>query len=588
MNLSILLLAMSHLVPLPVRMEERPGVFTPPTPSTNPADLGPRLELTTHNANPDLAPEGYELIVNPDRVIIRAPQPAGLFYGTQTLRQLLPGPIPCLRIEDKPRFSWRGAMLDVARHFFPKEFVKRYIDLLAFHKLNVLHLHLTDDQGWRIEIKKHPKLTQIGAWREETNGDGKRYGGYYTQDDLREIVAYAAARHITVVPEIEMPGHALAALAAYPELSCTGGPFKVRTRWGIEQDVYCAGNEKTFEFLQEVLDEVLAIFPSQFIHIGGDECPKARWKKCPKCQARIKAEGLKNEHELQSYFIRRMEKYLSSKGRRLIGWSEIREGGLPKNAALMDWIGGAVEGASDGHDVVMSPTSHCYFDYYQSQDTANEPKAIGGYIPLSKVYAFEPVPAKLAPSFHQHILGAQANLWTEYISTPQQAEYMTFPRLCALAEVVWSPADTRNWDDFSARLKTHLKRLDALGVNYRRDTSVPLGEWRPEQIRTASSILEWDATKAITASGEYRVSLSWTKGAHGLDIAWVALLEDGREISRDTHTGFTGGRPKQPVYTVNLPSHRAGARYTIQACVAGNGGTDSHGIVTITPKKATP
>jgi hexosaminidase len=451
-------LAMSNLIPLPAKLEQRPGSFTP-------GNLDAQIELTT---KPGLGPEGYELTVTPERVIIRASQPAGIFYGKQTLQQLLPGPIPCLHIEDRPRFPWRGAMLDVARHFFPKEFVKRYIDLLALHKLNTLHLHLTDDQGWRVEIKKYPKLTEVGSWRAETNGDGKRYGGFFTQDDLREIVAYAAERHITVVPEIEMPGHGLAALTAYPELSCTGGPFKVRTRWGVEPDVYCAGNEKTFAFVQDVLDEVLAIFPSKFIHIGGDECPKARWKKCPKCQARMKAEGLKNEHELQSYFIRRIEKHLSSKGRRLIGWSEIREGGLAKNAALMDWIGGAVEGASAGHDVVMSPTSHCYFDYYQSQDKKAEPKAIGGFIPLSKVYAFEPVPAKLAPQFHKHILGAQANLWTEYIPTPQQAEYMTFPRLCALAEVVWSPAAARNWDDFSVRLTQHLKHLDALKVNYRK------------------------------------------------------------------------------------------------------------------------
>lgn len=479
-----LFLAMSvAIIPEPASLETRPGVFTPGQRTRIVADAGLQsaapllgfrvgrtgeIILTTRDAKPSLGPEGYELTVTTNRVVIRAPQPAGIFYGTQTLRQLLPGPIPCLHIEDQPRFQWRGALLDVGRHFFRKDFLKRYIDLLAFHKLNVLQLHLTDDQGWRVEIKKYPKLTRIGSWRAETTGDGKRHGGYYTQYDLREIVAYAAERHITIVPEIEMPGHSLSALAAYPELSCTGGPFKVRTKWGIEPDVHCAGNEKTFEFLQNVLDEVMAIFPSEFIHIGGDECPKYRWKTCPKCQARIKTEGLKDEHELQSYFVRRIEKYLNSKGRRLIGWTEIREGGLARNAAIMDWKGGAVEAASEGHDVVMSPTTHCYFDYYQSQDKTTEPKAIGGFLPLSKVYWFEPVPAKLAPEFHKHILGAQANLWTEYIPTPPQAEYMTFPRLCALAEVVWSPIAKRNWEDFSVRLTQHLKRLDALGVNYRK------------------------------------------------------------------------------------------------------------------------
>lgn len=581
MNMSILLLAMSNIIPLPAKIETRPGVFTP----TNPANLGAQLELTTENANPALSPEGYELTVTANRVVIRAPHPAGLFYGTQTLRQLLPGPIPCLHIEDQPRFPWRGAMLDVGRHFFPKEFVKRYLDLLAFHKLNTLHLHLTDDQGWRIEIKKHPKLTSVGSWRDETTGDGKRYGGFYTQDDLREIVAYAAARHITVVPEIEMPGHALAALTAYPELSCTGGPFKVRTKWGVEPDVYCAGNEKTVAFVQDVLDEVLAIFPSKFIHIGGDECPKARWKKCPKCQARMQAEGLKNEHELQSYFIRRIEKHLNAKGRRLIGWSEIREGGLAQNAAVMDWIGGALEAATAGHDVVMSPTSHCYFDYYQSQDHSTEPKAIGGYLPLNKVYSFEPIPAKLAPELHKHILGAQGNVWTEYIPTPQQVEYMSFPRLCALAEVVWAPAAARNWDDFSARLKAHLPRLTQIGVNYRPlDTSIQVGSWKPEQIRNIATTLEWDVTKQLTAPGPWRVNLSYTKGVHGIDIAWVALLADGKEVARDTHNGFTGGKPRNPIYALDLPALKPGTRYTLQANVTGNGGTNSHGIVSITPK----
>jgi hexosaminidase len=438
------------------------------------------IRLVLDSAATRFGTEAYRLDVSDQGVLLQAKSGAGLFYGVQTLLQLLPPvafsaepvkrevwEVPCVAVADHPRFSWRGAMLDVCRHFFDKEFVKRYIDLLALHKLNVFHFHLTDDQGWRVEIKKFPRLTEVGAWRDETMGDGTRHGGFFTQDDIREIVGYAASRYITVVPEIEMPGHALAALAAYPDLSCTGGPFKVWTQWGIAEDVFCAGNESTFEFLDGILDEVLELFPSEFVHIGGDECPKVRWQSCAKCQARIRGEGLHDEHELQSYFIRRIERYLKSKGRRLVGWSEIREGGLAPSAVVMDWIGGGAEAAEAGHDAIMSPTTHCYFDYYQSQDRSSEPRAIGGYTPLEKVYAFDPIPAGLAPAHHRHILGGQANLWTEYIATPEHVEYMTFPRLAALAEVLWSPAESLDWDDFYARLKVHLERLDALHVNFR-------------------------------------------------------------------------------------------------------------------------
>jgi hexosaminidase len=361
----------------------------------------------------------------------------------------------------------------------PVEFVKKYIDLLAIHKMNRFHWHLTEDQGWRIEIMKYPKLAEISAWRDESlighasekprQFDGKPHGGFYTQDEIREVVAYAAERYITVVPEIEMPGHSQAALAAYPELSCTGGPFKVQTMWGIHEDVYCAGNEKTFEFLENVLAEVLELFPGEYIHVGGDECPKDRWEKCPKCQSRIKSEGLEDENELQSYFIKRMEKFLNAHDRRLIGWDEILEGGLAPNATVMSWRGeeGGIKAAKAGHDVVMAPTSHTYFDYYQA-DPENEPLAIGGMLPIETVYSYDPVPAELNEEQITHILGVQAQVWTEYIPTPEKAEYMAYPRACALAEIAWTPADQKDYERFSRSLARHLKRLDMLDVNYRK------------------------------------------------------------------------------------------------------------------------
>lgn len=433
--------------------------------------------LTTSGAPETLGEEGYELTIAPQSVVLRARAARGLIYGVQTLRQLLPldakaaATWPCLKVVDRPRYPWRGMLLDCGRHFMRKEFVKRYIDLLSYHKLNVLHWHLTEDQGWRIEIKKYPKLTEIGAWRKITRdseqpGDASgRYGGFYTQDEVREIVAYAANRGITVVPEIEMPGHSLAALASYPELSCTGGPFDVRTEWGITDDVYCAGNDQTFAFLEDVLTEVLALFPSEFIHIGGDECPKARWQKCPKCQARIKAEGLKDERELQSYFIRRIERFLNSHNRRLIGWDEILEGGLAPNATVQAWrsMDHAVTAARAGHDVICSPTSHCYIDYPQYADPAR-PEWMG-FITLEKSYAFEPTPAALTPEQARHVLGLEGTMWTERAPMPR-VDHQVFPRMCALAEAAWSPAETRNAADFARRMDTHYARLEALGVTY--------------------------------------------------------------------------------------------------------------------------
>ncbi len=435
--------------------------------------------------------ENYTLHISPVGIIINANSEVGVFYAFQTLRQIMRldamadahgqlrvWKIPSVDIRDEPLFPYRGLHLDVSRHFMPIEFVKKYIDLLAYYKMNRFHWHLTDDQGWRIEIKRYPKLQEIAAWRDQTQAgragdtsavyDGKRYGGYYTQAQIKEVVRYAMDRGVMVIPEIEMPGHSLAALAAYPELSCTAGPFKVGQTWGVFDDVYCP-KEETFTFLQNVLDEVIALFPSPYIHIGGDECPKKRWKESQFCQSLMQQEGLKNEMELQSYFIQRIEKYLNSKGKSIIGWDEILEGGLAANATVMSWRGtdGGIAAAKAGHDVIMTPGDYCYFDHYQA-DPKNEPLAIGGFTPLDTVYAFNPVPGVLNKEEAKHILGAQGNLWTEYISTPEQAEYMAFPRAIALAEVLWTPPERRAWPSFLERLHHQIDRLDGMKVHYAR------------------------------------------------------------------------------------------------------------------------
>ena len=443
---------------------------------------GPVLRLVRDQRASDHA-EGYRLRVDGTRVEIAAPHDAGLFYGLQTLRQLLPitgngnVSLSAVEVRDAPRFSYRGMHLDVSRHFMPLEFVKKYIDLMAMYKMNTFHWHLTEDQGWRLQINRYPLLTEVGSCRKETMvakqfnpyvGDGIRHCGFYTQEQAREIVQYAAERFITVIPEIEMPGHSLAALAAYPSLACTAGPFEVATRWGVFDDVYCP-TEETFTFLENVLDEVTRIFPSRYIHIGGDEVPKKRWKESQYAQSLMQREGLKDEHELQSYFIRRIEKVLNARGRRLIGWDEILEGGLAPDATVMSWRGteGGIAAARQKHDVIMTPGSHLYFDHYQAEP-AGEPLAIGGFSPIEKVYSFEPVPAELTEMEARHILGAQANVWTEYIKTPDHVEYMVFPRMLALSEVVWSPKERRSFEDFAVRLRQELPRLDRLGVRYRR------------------------------------------------------------------------------------------------------------------------
>ena len=426
--------------------------------------------------------EAYQLTANSKNVTITAADPAGIFYGIQTLLQLVgtDGVIPAAAIEDHPRFSWRGFMLDVSRHFFPKEYIMEVLDYLALHKMNTFHWHLTDDQGWRIEIKRYPLLTEVGAWRVDREdehwnswtpalpGEEATYGGFYTQEEIKAIVQYANDRHITIIPEIEMPGHTSAVLAAYPGLGCTGKQLQVPSGglWPIT-DIYCAGKEETFDFIQNVLTEVLDLFPSTYIHIGGDEANKKEWETCRDCQARIRQEGLADEHELQSYFITRIEKFLNANGRQLIGWDEILEGGLAPNAAVMSWRGmeGGIEAAKSGHPVVMTPTSHCYFDYYQGKPEL-EPIAIGGYLPLEKVYEFEPVPAELSELERQNILGGQANLWTEYVYDQDKADYMIFPRLSAMAEALWSSPDRKDYEDFATRLNQLLPLYDRYEIQY--------------------------------------------------------------------------------------------------------------------------
>jgi hexosaminidase len=438
------------------------------------------IEFTSAGSE-SLPPEGYRLVVEPNRVRIVG-QPAGLFYGMQTLTQLLaPGTRPPLALEaveitDAPRFGYRGLLLDVARHFYPVEFVKKLLDLMAQYKLNRFHWHLTDDQGWRIEIKRYPRLTQIGAYRKETIklqffypyvGDGVPHGGYYTQEQIRDIVDYARDRHITVIPEIEMPGHARAALASYPELACTPGPFEVSTVWGVHKDVFCP-KEVTFRFLEGVLTEVVDLFPGPYVHIGGDEVPKDRWKESPLARAVIRREGLQNEEELQSYFIRRIEKFLNAKGKRLIGWDETLEGGLAPNAIVMSWRGegGGIEAARQGHEVVMAPTGYCYLDYVQG-DLRREPLNIGARLTMDTAYSYDPIPEELQPSEARYILGAQGAMWTEYQKTPEAVEYMVFPRLLALSEVVWSRPERKNYEDFLRRLPYHLGRLQRQSVAFR-------------------------------------------------------------------------------------------------------------------------
>lgn len=441
--------------------------------------------------DPQLGAEGYKINISPESIEILANNEAGFFYAIQSLLQLLPAEIysntavhrnewsiPAATITDVPQFEYRGLHLDVGRHLYPVAFIKKYIDLMSMQKMNRFHWHLTEDQGWRMEVKKYPKLTEIGSMRKETIinrystatpgiYDNTPYGGFYTQEEIKEVVAYAQERYITIIPEIDLPGHMLAALATYPELGCTGGPYEVGTRWGIYDDVLCAGNESIYPFIEDILHEVFKLFPGEYVHIGGDECPKTRWKSCPKCQAKIKALNLKDEHELQSYVIRRVEKFLNENGKQLIGWDEILEGGIAPNAALMSWRGvaGGITAAKSKHPVIMTPNTYVYLDHYQSNMDIS-PLANGRICSLERTYSYDPIPKELTEEEASYIKGIQANVWTEYIKTPEQVEYMTYPRANAVAEIGWSSPEHKNWEDYLRRLQLQFERWRFYGLNY--------------------------------------------------------------------------------------------------------------------------
>ena len=535
--------------------------------------------------------EGYVLTTTADGIRLNGQTENGVFYGIQTLRKAIPAEagkvailLPAGEIKDEPRFVYRGMHLDVGRHFFPVEFVKKYIDLLALHNMNTLHWHLTEDQGWRIEIKKYPKLTEIGSMRSRTvigrntqEYDNTPYGGYYTQEQAKEIVKYAQERYVTVIPEVDLPGHMLAALASYPELGCTGGPYEVCPRWGVFPDVICIGNEKAMQFLEDVMAEIIEIFPSEYIHIGGDEAPRDRWKVCPKCQARIRKEGLKAdknhtaEDRLQSYCMTRIEKFLNSKGRRIIGWDEILEGDVAPNATVMSWRGsaGGIKAAQLGHDVIMTPNSHCYFDYYQTADTKDEPLGIGGYVPVEKVYSLEPT-ASLTEEQAQHILGAQANLWTEYIATTEHVEYMVLPRMAALAEVQWTRPEKKDYKDFTQRLPRIMEFYKRDGLNYAKHVFDIKAEYKSTKeesgkgaivailttIDNAPIYYTLDGTEPTTSSKLYNgTGIVINQSA---DLRAVAIRPEGKSKTVEKKITFS----KATLCPIELPDVQPSSKYS--------------------------
>ena len=530
-------------------------------------------------------PEGYTLTVSPEGVTIAGATPAGVFYGIQTLRKSLPiaqgKPIqlPAVTINDAPRFSYRGAHLDVSRHYFTVDSIKQFIDMLALHNMNRFHWHLTDDQGWRFETKKYPKLNTIGTQRAQTvigrnsgEYDGKPYGPYlYTQDECREIVAYAAERHITIIPEIDLPGHMQAALAAYPELGCTGGPYEVWQMWGVSDDVLCAGNDATLQFITDILGEVIEVFPSEYIHVGGDECPKTRWEMCPKCQARIKALGIKGDQKnsaemyLQSFVIGYAEKFLNTHGRRIIGWDEILEGELAPTATVHSWrgVGGGLEAAKRGHDCIMSPNTYMYFDYYQTKHTDTEPLAIGGYVPIETVYNYEPMHPSLTAEEQKHIIGVQANLWTEYVTSYRHVEYMELPRMAALCEVQWCSPEKKDYADFLQRLLSMVDLYDVKGYNYAKhifdvDGTFSIDTTKNAVVATMETIDDspiyytMDGTEPTTKSPRYKAPVAITKSC---TFKAKAIGKRGETRTFEENVAFSKSTAK-PI-TLLQPAHRS-------------------------------
>ena len=576
--------------------------------------------LTTNASMQSLGGEGYELTVDTNSVVVRAPGQAGVFYGIQTILQLLPPEIysprpgagvswtmPCLYIKDSPRFAWRGWMLDSVRHFFTVDEVKRFIDSMAMHKLNVFHWHLDDDSGWRLEIKKWPLLTEVGGWRTDMmfglnprasmawREDGM-YGGFYTQAEAREIVEYAAQRHIMVVPEIEMPGHSSSALAAYPQFacgcaSCYNGPYSLNVTSYVG-GVFCIARPETLEFLKDVLTEVMDVFPGPYIHIGGDEVRFNNWQNHSLDQQRTNELGISSMQVYQGHFTQQIADWVKSQGRVMMGWSEIMNGGLVTNAALMDWKNGAdsraMQAATNRQPVVMCPSATLYINKYETGTGSygegviwsNEPPAQPGLVTLPAVYAFEPIPSGLPPAFTNYILGAQGNSWTEFIPSLQNMEFRIYPRLSAIAEVSWTQPSLKNWTGFTNRLTTHKQRLECAGINFNPSQTPPqLGAWNSSMVSTTYQVVEWDVTTGITDAGEVDVSFCYKSGANGLDIAWAALVENGVEVDRDTHAGWTGYTPKAAVYVLRLRAYRPGAVYTLRASAASRGGTHANGII---------
>ena len=571
------------------------------------------VTLTLDRGLKRLGREGYRLEITPSGVRIRAFAPAGIFYAIQSLRQLLPADamrgsraaevrwaVPAASIEDRPRFRWRGAHLDVVRHFMGMDVVLRFVDLLAMHKLNFFHWHLVGDQGWRVEIRKYPRLVQVGG---KTDFDSFTpaqpgqpanivRGGYYTQEDIREVVRYAAARHITVVPEIEMPHHSGAAIAAYPalgnkrQIAAAGGD----TAFMKGRDTGYNADESTLRFLQDVLAEVMALFPGRFIHIGGDEVDLLPWRANPVAQRRIRELRLKDERALQDWFIRRIGRFVGSHGRRVVGWDEILAPGLPSSAVVMSWRGmeGGIAAAKYGHDVVMAPAQFTYLDSYQWIAPRTEPSAKGGFLSLEKIYGFEPAPVELSGAGAAHILGAQAQLWSEYISNPRELEYAAWPRLCAFAEVVWSPRESRNFADFVARLKSDLEKLKMLDVHFRPLTPIPApaAHWKAGDAVAQFTQHEWDVAPAISAPGRFDAVFVKTGGQGRTEMEWVELRENGKVVQRVTRPGSTDWKLRSNDYPFELPSYNPRSRYAMRASIRTAGGTDASGDIYLVPRAA--